>query len=198
MRVRLSPYICAFLFCFIVLVSSNTTHAQSASQSSATITGTVQQSDDSPVAHATVKLEGAETFTAQTNAGGLFIFTNVPYGNYRITVAIKGLGVATRDRVDVAGDTNVTVRYEPAASRGLRIIAQVATTNHNEISTQPVSVTVVTPQTLADQGEHSWQHILNEIPGVNVGNIGGGSNYLGNNAASIPDSPLYPQVLQIG
>src|SRR5262249_27393658 len=79
------------------------------------------------------------------------------------------------------------------------IIASVSAMNRAQINTQPVSVTTLTPQTLADQGENSWQHVLNEIPGVAVGL---GSNNVvcpsGNYVETFPGGPARAQVLQIG
>src|SRR5581483_11777088 len=159
----------------------------------ATVTGAVQRSDGSPVANATVQLTGATTLIAQSDSTGSFIFLEVPYGEYRVVVNIKGLGQATREHIVIAGNVNVTVRYEPTSKNGLRIIAQVGTNTGAQVSTQPVSVTTITPQTFANQGEHTWRHILNEIPGVNIGTAG-----RWNETASMPDSPLAPQILQIG
>src|SRR5581483_5756664 len=79
--------------------------------STATVTGTVQNSDGSPVTNATVQLIGATTLTGQSDASGGFVFLKVPYGNYRVVVNAKGVGRATREHVVVAADMSVTVRY---------------------------------------------------------------------------------------
>src|SRR5581483_7238550 len=57
-----------------------------------------------------------------------------------------------------------------------------------------------TPQTLADQGENTWQHVLDEIPGVSVGlNDGIQQSPAGHiNFTTVPGNPVQPQVLSLG
>jgi len=167
----------------------------------ATLTGTIQQNDGSPVPNVSVQLIGQTTLTSRSDASGTFVFLNVPLGNYRVVVKVKGLGEATKEHIVVAGDMNITVRYAAADAHGLKVIAVVTASNRAQISMQPISVTTLTPQTLADQGETTWQHVLNEIPGVAVG-LGTGNTFFYDGNITItetaPDSPLSAQVLQIG
>src|SRR5581483_773127 len=181
------------------LCNQSIAQAQSA-QTMATVTGTVQRSDGSPIAHATVQLAGVTTLTSLSDASGTFIFSDVPFGNYRVVVNVKGLGQETREHISVAGDLAVTIRYAPTLLNGLKVIASVSALTHGQISIQPISVTTLTPQTLADQGENTWQHVLNEIPGVNVGIGSGASTAPSSNSWNqvYPGSPLGAQILQIG
>src|SRR5581483_7292170 len=129
-----------------------------------------------------------------SNENGEFLFANVPYGSYRLIVHAKNLGQVTQEHIIVEGDVKLTVRYAVTSSGGLHIIASVSATNTRQVSVQPVSVTTITPQTFADQGEQTWRHVRSEIPGVNVGMATGYTQ----GTISIPDSPLMAQILQIG
>src|SRR5581483_5857784 len=93
------------LFAFATLFYPCTANAQSTSGSSgtsfATVMGAVQQSNGSPVANATVQLAGTRTLVSQSDVTGTFVFSHVPYGNYRVVVNVKGLGQATREHIIV-------------------------------------------------------------------------------------------------
>jgi len=180
------------------IFTQGVSRAQSAAPSTASVTGDVEKSDGSPVTNAVVQLVGAQTVSSRSNASGAFVFLNVPYGNYRIVVNVKGLGQTTREHIVIAGDMNLTVRYESADLNGLKVIASVGANARLQLSTQPISVTTLTPQALADQGETTWKHVLNEIPGVNVGIANSEINIYSNFAQTYPDSPLSTQTLEIG
>ena len=65
---------------------------QSAAQT-AVITGTVVQSDGTPVPGADVRLNGPGAhLTTVGDVHGTFSFTSVPYGTYRIDVTAKNFG----------------------------------------------------------------------------------------------------------
>src|SRR5581483_2027653 len=84
-----------------IVSSPSIGRAQSLQETKATVTGSVQQADGAPVPSATVQLIGITTLTAPTDASGAFVFTLVPFGNYRVLVNVKGLGRATREHIVV-------------------------------------------------------------------------------------------------
>src|SRR5581483_6072486 len=124
----------ALVTILVLMLYPHRAHAQSGTPNAATITGTVQRSDGSPIVSAAVQLIGETDLTSRTNESGAFVFANVPYGNYRVVVNVSGLAHATREHINVAGDLNVSIRYESASVNGLRVIASVSANNRAQIS----------------------------------------------------------------
>jgi len=159
----------------------------------ATITGTVSQSDGTPVVGADVKLTGPATLSTKSDNHGVFTFTSVPWGIYQIVVNSL-LGTVSRTGLTVNSDTNVAVRYNAQAS-GLRTIAHVSTSSAGaSINVTPANIASMNPSDYAFQGNSSWRTLLSQIPGVTVGGglLGGFSV-----TDTIPDSPFKAVVLSI-
>jgi len=166
---------------------------QSAAQT-ATVSGTVLQSDGTPVAGADVRLIGPAQLLTKSDAHGTFGFTSVPYGRYSIVVNSVNLGIATRNAIIVKGDISVAIQYA-AQTSGLKTIAEVSTRSAGaQINVTPASIASINPSDYAFQGNVSWQQLLNRIPGVTVGGDldGGGSDY-----NAIPGMPFQPVILSI-
>ncbi|MGB6523072.1 MAG: carboxypeptidase-like regulatory domain-containing protein, partial [Candidatus Cybelea sp.] len=108
----------------------------SAAAVSGLVRGTVTL-DGKPVAHATVVLEGeGSKFTTQTGADGGYVFSQVPFGQYRLTASIKGTPEVHAD-VSLAGGSVATIDL-PLSQ--LRQIAQTVVTAHAGAASNPPSV----------------------------------------------------------
>jgi len=166
---------------------------QSAAQT-ATVSGTVVQSDGASVPGADVKLMGPANLTTKSDIHGVFNFSSVPYGVYRLLATAPHLGTASRDTVVVKGDINVTIQYE-SVNGSLKEIARVSThTSGANINVTPANIATVNPSEYAFQGNVSWKQLLDKIPGVTAGgNLYGGQLGL----LSTPDNPLQPIILSI-
>jgi len=167
---------------------------QSAAQS-ATITGTVTQSDGAPVAGADVRLSGPAQLTTKSDAHGTFDFVGVPYGTYRIVVSSANLGISSRDALAVKGDITVSIQYVVQSASGLKEIAHVSTQSAGAaINVTPASIASIRPSEYAFQGNATWKELLNQIPGVTVsGDLQGGSDI----DDFLVGGPISPVVLSI-
>ena len=180
------------MFTALLFLCCSVSRAQVAS-AIATVTGTVEQSDGSPVKNATVQLIGSSIFTAQSDASGSFVFLSVPDGNYRVVVNAKGLGQATRERILVAGEVHVTVRYEPGGA-GLKTIASVSVRTLSSINVTPAAINSVTAQQIAAQGSIGLSRVLSEIPGVQITMSEAGTSgaaFADEYAVNSPANPIY-------
>lgn len=91
-----------------------------------TISGEVKKPDNSPLANATIILQGAQTGTATTDNNGKYSFPNLaPNGNYTVTPSAIGYTFTpvNREYTNLANDVlNANFTATPAPSRQLRII----------------------------------------------------------------------------
>jgi len=168
---------------------------QSAAQT-ATITGSVLQSDGTPVAGADIRLTGPGAhLTTVSDVHGAFVFISVPYGTYRIDASAPNIGTASRDNVVVKSDSTLAIQYVAQTGGGLKEIARVSTHSSGaNINVTPASIASVNPSDYAFQGNTSWKELLDQIPGVTVG----GDLYQGRaSGTSVVNGPTYPIVLSI-
>src|SRR5688500_1362124 len=76
--------------------------AVSAQVTGGAVTGTVLDPNGAVVPNATIKMsnrERGQEFTGQTSADGIFLFPNVPVGNYTVKISAPGFGESTREVV---------------------------------------------------------------------------------------------------
>lgn len=115
--------ICAFL------IGATTANAQF---DTATVLGTVGDSNGALVAGATVTLKNIDTSivaTTPTDADGNYQFTNVKIGNYRVSVEKQGFSTAVAERVNVTVNARqrVDLTMQPGAlSESVVVTAGVA------------------------------------------------------------------------
>jgi len=176
--------VCTVLAALCLLVLSQRVQAQIAPTSTATIAGSVSDRAGRPVANATVSLNGPRNVVTHTDAQGLFAFVGVPLGTYQISATTVGLGMATRS-VQVESDTNVAIQYQPESGGELKTIAHVGTSANASFNVTPASITAVSPQEHAFDGQTSWRTLLEEIPGVTTS-----GGYLSYGTHALPDSPF--------
>src|SRR5580698_1597614 len=98
-----------WLLCvFSLMISANTLFAQA---NSGDLTGTVFDTSGAAIPNATVVAlddsTGVKT-TAQTNAGGVYRFTNLPVDRYTLTASASGFSTDTLKNVDVTLNNTIT------------------------------------------------------------------------------------------
>jgi len=120
--------------------------------------------DGKPAAGASVTLEGqGSRFTATSSANGEYVFSQVPFGTYRLTATIKGV-TPLQISISVASGEVVTLDL-PLSS--LRQIAQTVVTAHAGVTAYPPSVHQVTQaQIQASPAQNSLDRMLETLPGV--------------------------------
>jgi Carboxypeptidase regulatory-like domain/TonB dependent receptor len=127
-----------WLLCvFCLLISTAPLFAQA---NSGDLTGTVFDTSGAAIPNATVVAlddsTGVRT-TAQTNAGGVYRFTNLPAGRYTLTASAAGFTTDTLKNVDVILNNTITANLTLA-------IGSVGTTV--EVSASAVSIDTTTAQ----------------------------------------------------
>jgi hypothetical protein len=127
-----------WLLCvFSLTISANTLFAQA---NSGDLTGTVFDTSGAAIPNATVVAlddsTGVRT-NAQTNAGGVYRFTNLPAGRYTLTASASGFSTDTLKNVDVILNNTITANLTLA-------IGSVGTTV--EVSASAVSIDTTTAQ----------------------------------------------------
>lgn len=159
----------------------------------ANITGTVTQSNGTPVAGADVRLTGPAVLSTKTDDHGVFNFRAVPWGVYQVSVS-SSLGVASQSNVSLNGDINLAIQYQ--AQAGYKTIAHISTTSAGvPINVTASSITSLSPSQYAFQGNGHWQDLFAQTPGVAVsGQTYGG---FGSTDVSVRGSPLAPVVLSV-
>lgn len=142
------------------------------------ITGSVHAAGGAPVAGAQIVLSGASAQHTATDANGLFAFTNLPIGLYKLEVSKGGyLPAAAQDLAVVAGSTlNENVVLQQPDLSSLRTIATVHTSMHSSINTSATAETVVSAQHLQDLANPQINEALQQIPGVNIQRTGSAPN----------------------
>jgi outer membrane receptor for ferrienterochelin and colicins len=120
--------------------------------------------DGKPAAGVTVTLEGeGSKFSAKTSASGEYVFSQVPFGQYRLTAKVADVPPLVVD-VTVTGGAVATVDL-PFSK--LRQIAQTTVTAHAGVSSYPPSVHQIDrAQIQTSPVQNSLDQTLATLPGV--------------------------------
>ncbi len=122
--------------------------------------------DGKPAPHATVTLQGeGSKFTSKTDAKGAYVFSQVPYGTYRLTATVSGAhSLATF--VSVVSDSVATANL--ALSTQLSQIAQTTVTaTAVNAAGNPVAVNVLgREQIQTSPVQNSLDKTLATLPGI--------------------------------
>lgn len=199
---RLSLSTLTLLF---VLFFSTSLHAQ---QSNGVIKGQVLDSDQKPIPHISVVIEGTSR-GASTNVQGRFSITNVPSGRHSILVS--GIGYeGRRKQVELErGETKmVDFQLAPKYSELQELVVEGAKVNKFSNKTTPYVSKIplrdidnpqvyhtVNSELMAEQVTTSFEDALSNAPGVfklweSTGRGGDGSGYY-----SVRGFPVQPQIV---
>lgn len=170
--------------------------AANAAANTSTIIGNVQASDGVPVAGAAVTIRGVVEMRAVSDSKGAFKFTDVPTGLYSLVVTKPGFQTYRDDEVAafIGSTETLNVVLAQSSFSSLRTIANVSTRVPGlaHINQSTASVSVISSQVFADQGQQQVVKILNETPGI-ITSPYNSSNGNPSNGAS-PASPQTPQI----
>lgn len=134
------------------------------------ITGSVHSTAGAPIAGAQVVLTGATAQKTSTDANGLFAFSNLAAGLYRLDVTKGGYLTASAQDLAVTAGSTITEKVflqQPDLS-SLRTIAAVTTSGHSSINTSASAQTVVSAQQLQNIANPQINEALQQVPGVNL------------------------------
>src|ERR1700729_1394334 len=120
--------------------------------------------DGKAVGGATVTLEGeGSKFTVKSGTSGDYVFSNVPFGTYRITAAVAGISPIQLTLTVTSGEV---ATVDLPLSR-LRQIAQTVVTAHAGVSSYPPSVHQIDrAQIQTSPVQNSLDQTLETLPGV--------------------------------
>ncbi|HEV3090657.1 MAG TPA: TonB-dependent receptor [Candidatus Cybelea sp.] len=121
--------------------------------------------DGKPIPAAHVVLEGeGSLFQATADAHGNYVFSQVPFGSYRLVASAKG-GHETAVLVNVASGQVITVNV--ALTIHLKEIAQTTVTAHAGLEANPPSVNQLNRATIQSSPvNNSLDRLIETLPGV--------------------------------
>ncbi len=143
--------------------------AQTAPATSSVVSGLVTDTSASPVSGAVITLTGAQSYTARSDASGLYAFPAVVPGVYTATVSRTGYQTGTEQAVAVVAGTPYTLNIQLAQPTltSLKVIGSTRTSfSRSTFNVSPASVNVVSTQTFIEQGQPQVKNILNQTPGI--------------------------------
>ena len=145
-------------------------HAPSALPGPA-ISGIVH-SERGPLAGVTVVIRGPVTLSFTTKAGGVFQFTGIPAGTYRLSATAPGYLPLSNSLVTTTAESpqTLTVLLDTASLTTLRTITSTSTTGRGSVSinTSGAAESTITSQDYIDRGDAQVQNELEELPGVEL------------------------------
>lgn len=157
---------------------------------SATVSGRITDSQSGgPVVNATVTMKGPSTYVATTDASGNFQINNVTPGIYAVSVTKTGYNPLTQDTLAVlaGGSPNISGQMQAISFTTLRTIASVRSTGRGTFNVTPASISVVTAQTIQEQGQSQVMAVLNETPGIVASYPSSSANGAAPGAITFPD-----------
>jgi outer membrane receptor protein involved in Fe transport len=121
--------------------------------------------DGKPAAGVAVTLEGeGSRFTAVTRSNGQYVFSEVPFGSYRLTVAAKGIAKYV---VIVEVNSGSVATVNVPLSTSLTEIARTTVTAHAGVESNPPSVHQIDrAQIQTSPVQNSLDQMLTTLPGV--------------------------------
>lgn len=161
---------------------ASTTLAQAGQPTTGMITGKVVDGAGKPLNGARVGITGPTATETTTKPDGSYSVT-VPPGLYSVTISAAGFESTQQDSVAVLAGASValTTTLIPAS---LTTIGHVTVgSGSTSVSDTSASSTKLTVDTIRSQGQDQVVNLLDQLPGVEVLRVGGGSNEPGANAS---------------
>jgi len=141
------------------------------------ISGTILDAQRHPLAGVVVELSGPTGGKTTTNADGVYAFTKIAPGVYRLTFTKPGFTPASQDNLATiaGGVTKANVQMQEAQFSSIREIGRVSVSSgaRTAINTSTASVATISGDTFIEQGQLTVNRTLDEIPGLSIG-IGSG------------------------
>ncbi len=162
---------------------------QVAQNAGGSLSGTVDDQNGVPVSNAHVQLRGHQTYDTYTDDKGNYSFPNVDPGIYSLTITRPGFNTQVDDFVGVtAGQAQqINAKLQPISFTSLRTIATIRSVGPGTFNTTSAAVNVVTAQTFTDQGQVQVNHVLDQLPGVQISTVGNSVNGASPGSISFPN-----------
>ncbi len=149
-------------------------------QSVGSISGTVTDGAGKPLGKAQIVITGPTSSVAVSKPDGTFSIPVVP-GTYTITVSAVGFQPSRNENVVVTPGRPATLTVA-LSNASLTTIGRTVRSSTSLNTTASASQTV-SAQTFTSQGQNQVVNVLDEVPGVEINRVGGGSNEPGANAS---------------
>ena len=158
------------VFLFLAFLLSPLTFSEAFAQSGATLAGRVVDEQTAPIVGATVQAVNISTnnsLTITTNDAGLYVFTEIQPGNYRVKVQQKGFQTTVKENVVLNVTARVTVDFTLKVGEVSATVTVESETGLIERDSPTVS-TVVTREFVENipLNGRSFQALLELTPGV--------------------------------
>jgi outer membrane receptor protein involved in Fe transport len=151
-------------------------------QTSSAITGKVVDGAGKPISGARIGIMGPKSAETTTKSDGTYRVA-VPPGLYSVTISAAGFQSTQQDSIAVLSGASVTLATTLVPAT-LTTIAHVSvgggSTSVSDSSASSVRLSVAT---IRSQGQSQVVNLLDQLPGVEVLRVGGGSNEPGANAS---------------
>ena len=133
------------------------------------VTGSVVDESGGVLPGATVTFTGpAGTQSAVTRAEGKFTIANLAEGTYKVSVTMSGFSTATKDAVSVtAAGGDIGSFALKIAGMGETVVVS-ASKVESTIQNAPVTMSVITSETIQSAPGQNFGDLLRTVPGVNV------------------------------
>ncbi len=164
----------------VVLASVFAVPACVLAQPAGSITGTVTDGASRPLGKANVAVDGPTSATTVSKADGTFSLSLAP-GTYSVTVSAPGFQSGRNDNVVVAAGRPATVTIA-LLNASLTTIGR-AVRSATSLNTTAAAAQTVSGQAIVNQGQTQVVNVLDQVPGVEINHVGGGSNEPGSNAS---------------
>jgi outer membrane receptor protein involved in Fe transport len=149
-------------------------------QAASSITGRITDAGGKPLGKANITLNGPTTSTSVSKPDGTFSIAVLP-GTYTITVSATGFQSGRQDNIVVAPDQPATVTIA-LSNASLTTIGRTFRTS-TSLNTTAAAAQTLSEEAIASQGQTQVVNVLDQIPGVEINHVSGGSNEPGSNAS---------------
>ncbi|MGH9620879.1 MAG: carboxypeptidase regulatory-like domain-containing protein [Bryobacteraceae bacterium] len=165
-----------------------------AQESTGTISGTITDPSGASVPHATVTIANVQTGiqrTGKSNTRGLFVITNLPVGDYKLTAEAPGFKkfAATQIRLNVNDHLSIPVHLQLGGTSQTITVSETGA--HLQTETAQLSTLIGSRQTLAlPLNGRVYSQLVMLVPGVvsQSGTIGNGVGINSDTTVSINGS----------
>lgn len=153
-----------------------------AGQTTGTITGKVVDSAGKPLSGARIAITGPKSTQTTSKADGTYSVT-VPPGIYSVTISAPGFQSTQQGTVVVFSGESVALATTLAPASLTTIAHVVVSGGSTSVSNSAASLTQLSQAAIRSQGQDQVVNLLDQLPGVEVLRVGGGSNEPGSNAS---------------
>lgn len=166
-------YILRYFWCSVLIIASMVVASASVIQPDAlrSINGQVVDEANLAISGVSVELSGRTTYRQMTDADGHFVFTNLPRGEYTLT--ISHIGYQPNGRTLTLAHEDITLTIEMLAqSTALEGITVTGKTETQLVREQAIRAVVVDTREVAEQPV-TLAELMNRSPGVRIRQSGG-------------------------